>query len=356
MCRTDTVLIVAVRATVKRNKCDLRLMGDIAPSVTQPYVTLTLRNLYSFACFANKVLKFGIVFGLGTSLSVSRLREKIATSWRAFFSLRVLVIVICAIVFAVLAGPFGTLNYMTTLERTILWAPLISVSVLFGWATTVVTQVFLEGRHPVLYEMVAVSLMTATFAPCVWFYVKWIDPDVGNLARDPLEVATYVLFVVGAVSVVRHAVLAWRPEVDDPAALPAQEPRLFQRLPASLRAPILRLSAKDHRVAVVTQAGTAELRLRLGDAVAEMEPVEGFMAHRSHWVAKSAVVEAQRRGADKLYLKLSNGDLVPVSRTFRPDWMETGLLQTCSDLPKEPVASAPPSGQDPSESRSSPSA
>lgn len=289
-------------------------------------------------------------------MSLGKLGEKIAASWRTVFSFRVLAIFACAIVFAVLAGPFGTLTNMGLVERIALWVPLIAISIPLGWFCTLVAQSVLEHRHTFFVELVAVSMMTVIYAPCVWFHTLWIDPDAIKLTGGPLNMTLYVFVVVATVAVIRHAVLAWQVEAEPVVNDSKEEPRLLQRLPISLRAPILRLSAKDHMVEVVTEAGVANLRLRLGDAVADMEPVEGFMSHRSHWVAKSAVIEAQRRGADKIYLKLSNGDLVPVSRTFRPDWIKVGLLEASTEKAKPDAASGLPGAQAPSGSQSSPRA
>ena len=59
-------------------------------------------------------------------------------------------------------------------------------------------------------------------------------------------------------------------------------PRLLQRMPPALHAGVIRLSTIDHMVEVVTEAGTGKLRLRLCDAVKEMDPDQGLMAHLPH--------------------------------------------------------------------------
>lgn len=271
-----------------------------------------------------------------------------------------MVIVLCSIVFAVLAGPFGTLTHLTTTERVVLWVPLITGSVVFGWIAMLSAEAMVKGRKAILVDALTVFFMTLMYAPCVWLYTLWVAPNSAEWTGGLPQIALSLCIVMMAFVAIRHAVIAWRRDAEEVHSDATADPRIYQRLPASLRAPVLRLSAKDHRVEVVTTAGTAELRLRLGDAVAEMEPIEGFMAHRSHWVAKSAVTEAQRRGSDKLYLKLSNGDLVPVSRTFRQDWMETGLLEPFENASDgdatSPAASARHAAPGPSEQRSFPRA
>lgn len=265
-------------------------------------------------------------------------------------------------VFAVLAGPFGTLTTMSMGKRILLWVPLIALSVVIGWISNLIAQIALEDRHSALVEAVAVVLMTVFYAPFVVLSTSFFNPDVLEATGGTTRLVLYVFLVVAGVAVIRHSVLAFQTEAEPMQDTEQAQPRLLQRLPKHLRAPVLRLSARDHMVEVVTQTGTAQVRLRLGDAVAEMEPVEGFMAHRSHWVAKHAVIEGQRREQGKVYLKLTNGDLVPVSRTFRPDWMETGLLEPCVEGPgtnsgtNSGAASAQPEEQARSEPQSSPRA
>ena len=282
------------------------------------------------------------MFWVRVGLSLGKLRGKIAETWRSVFSLRIMAIVFCVMVFAVLAGPFGTLTTMGTGERVLLWVPLIAISVVIGWISNLIAQIALEDRHPALIEALAVVVMTVVYAPCVLISTSLINPEVLAATGGTVRLVIYVFVVVAGVAVIRHSVLAFQPQSDREQDQMGTEARLLQRLPKHLRALVLRLSARDHMVEVATEAGIARLRLRLSDAVAEMEPVEGFMAHRSHWVAKHAVVEGQRRDPGKVYLKLSNGDLVPVSRTFRPDWMETGLLEPCTNTPSSAAASARP--------------
>ncbi len=284
---------------------------------------------------------------------IGALRTSIVETWRLVCSPRVLAIVVSVMIFAVISGPFGTLQSMGLAERVQFWCPIVAVSVLVGWMCSLIAQIFLRDRHPAVVESASVVMMTAVFAPFVWLMTHIVQPATVISAGGFLKLVAYVFIVAATVGVVRYAAARATEEateeagaevsVDDPG------PRLMRRLPKPLRGPILRLSAKDHMVQVVTETGTADLRMRLSDAVAEMEPVEGLMAHRSHWVAKDAVVEACRQDAQKVYLKLRNGDLVPISRTFRPDWIGAGILSPCSNGPSLDAASVPPAAQDRSE-------
>ena len=105
----------------------------------------------------------------------------------------------------------------------------------------------------------------------------------------------------------------------------SSECRLRRRLPMGMREPILHLSARDHFVDVETETALYSVRMRFADAVAEMDGVTGQATHRSHWVAVHAIRETKLEGG-KLFVVLCNGTEVPVSRTFRPQLAEAGIL------------------------------
>jgi DNA-binding LytR/AlgR family response regulator len=65
--------------------------------------------------------------------------------------------------------------------------------------------------------------------------------------------------------------------------------------------------------------------MRLGDAVAELEGIEGAQVHRSWWVARDAITDAQR-GDGRATLKLRDGAEVPVSRTYARVLRESGWI------------------------------
>ncbi len=56
-----------------------------------------------------------------------------------------------------------------------------------------------------------------------------------------------------------------------------------------------------------------------------MDGVEGYATHRSHWVAASAIV-GSRRDKGRVFLRLSNGSDVPVSRGYQDALKEAGIL------------------------------
>lgn len=92
-------------------------------------------------------------------------------------------------------------------------------------------------------------------------------------------------------------------------------PRLVDRLHPHLRGSILFLAMEDHYVRVRTELGSTLLLLRFGDAIAELDGIEGARVHRSWWVAKDAIVSVTKTGRTAS-LRLIDGTAVPVSQPY----------------------------------------
>jgi hypothetical protein len=99
-----------------------------------------------------------------------------------------------------------------------------------------------------------------------------------------------------------------------PPGAPAPAVRFMERLPAKLKgAVIYAVSAEDHYLRLHTSKGADLILMRLSDAIAELDGLEGAQTHRSWWVARDAV-ESARRDGDKMVLTLKGGAEAPVSR------------------------------------------
>ncbi len=99
-----------------------------------------------------------------------------------------------------------------------------------------------------------------------------------------------------------------------PAGAPA--PKFLSRLPAKLAgATLFAVEAEDHYLRLHTSKGEDLILMRLSDAIAELEGIEGARTHRSWWVARAAVVTAER-AEGRATLTLPSGALAPVSRSY----------------------------------------
>ena len=251
-----------------------------------------------------------------TSLDESRLRRLFPPlayySWCA------------ATLIAAVSGPFGTFQVMDFPVRLVFWAVILGTCISVGRVVRVtVEERFAE--HPVwLVELVSIAMIVPILSGLIWALMPRLIAVPREALPPPEVVAGYVFVIAGAVAAFRRAQL-----FSDQEGLAAVEarpvPRLRERLPQEMGGTILRLSSADHMVEVVTDRGTVAIRMRFCDAIAEMEPVEGYCAHRSHWIARAAITEVERENG-KIFLRLKNGDQVPVSRKYRPGLEEAGIL------------------------------
>lgn len=113
------------------------------------------------------------------------------------------------------------------------------------------------------------------------------------------------------------AYLMRRPPIQTHLGAPDAPPSKFlERLPPKLAgAELYAVEAEDHYLRLHTSLGQDLILMRLSDAIAELEGLEGAQTHRSWWVAKGAVTEAER-GEGRAVLTLKDGAEVPVSRGF----------------------------------------
>lgn len=224
-------------------------------------------------------------------------------------------------VVATLAGPFGTYEAMTLSQRAMFWMVFVGLSIAVGRGI----RVWIESLVPTGRTWLLEAVHLVVIVPVITLMVLWLAPKMpGAGVMGPPSVVTVAWHVL-AISLV---LLGFRRAVRiEPALCPDEEmlPRLAERLPRERRGPILRLSAQDHHVEVVTTEGTEMLRMRLSDAIREMEPIEGYSTHRSHWIAREAIERVERAGAAKWQVVLCNGDQVPLTRRYRPALEAAGI-------------------------------
>ncbi|MEZ5716872.1 MAG: LytTR family DNA-binding domain-containing protein, partial [Paracoccaceae bacterium] len=215
------------------------------------------------------------------------------------------------------SGPFGTFTALSFPVRLGYWAVIVGVSILVGRVVRVTIEQRFENRPAWLVEVIALS----TMVPILTAIISVLTPLLLQVSPDrlphPGTLAVYVLGIAGFVSAVR---LARRhvPAVAEVTGGAPVAPRLLDRLPREKRGEIYRLTGQDHHVEVATDRGVVTIRLRFSDAIAEMEPMQGYCTHRSHWVSHAAISGVEREPG-KLFLRLVNGDRVPVSRKYRPE-------------------------------------
>jgi hypothetical protein len=181
----------------------------------------------------------------------------------------------------------------------------------------------LEGR-PLLRVATLTTAMTAAMAGVAWGMAELVFGP-GSVKFTPafvfsVWVITVIVSGISAIIRARRVAVAAAPAPSKAAG----PPRLAARLPAKLRdASILALESEDHYVRVHTPAGSELVLMRLGDAIAEMGTTPGARAHRSWWVARTAV-QSLKRNNGRLALLLAGGLEVPVSRGYASELREAG--------------------------------
>jgi hypothetical protein len=238
--------------------------------------------------------------------------------WRRGFA-----IAAAAAVFLAVSGAFG-MGQLSLVERLAYWAGTLSVGTAWGG---LVTHFAFPARdadtnpwlRTVLYALVIAGPLTGL----VWLVNTYLlhSPIPARALASLFVSVALVTLVVTAVNV-----LAGRRRADAEAPPSPAPPRFLERLPPKLRgAEIWAVESEDHYLRLHTSKGQDLILLRLADAVAELEGVEGAQVHRSWWVARDAVADA-RRGDGRATLTLKNGSEVPVSRTYARLLRERGWL------------------------------
>lgn len=238
--------------------------------------------------------------------------------------LRGLAVAVAAGVFLALSGAFGT-GEAPPARRLAYWVAVMIAGGLWGHLCALTARRFIDlDRRPWLASA-AISLAIAVPGTVlVWaatgLFFFGALPPAGRIPGFLLP----VLLVTAAMTTLNLFLARGRPTITH-AAAPGRPPARFpQRLPARLRgAAIHAVQAEDHYLRVHTDRGSDLILMRLTDALAELEGLDGARTHRSWWVARAAVTGVSR-GDGRALLTLPGGLQVPVSRRHARRLREAG--------------------------------
>jgi hypothetical protein len=199
-----------------------------------------------------------------------------------------------------------------------------------------------EGVMETLGESVFGAFMgigvARLLAPAAWFDVLWKAAlAIAAAVTLPLAVVVVVLqiwvhhnhlstsllmgvlprvFITALVMTAIVILAGNRPVQTHAGVTGSPPPKFLARLPAKLAgADLYAVEAEDHYLRLHTSAGQDLILMRLSDAIAELEGIEGAQTHRSWWVAKGAVTSVER-GDGRATLTLKDGAEAPVSRGY----------------------------------------
>ena len=221
-----------------------------------------------------------------------------------------------------LLAPFGT-DHVPFVRAVAYWIGLMSAGTLLANVISrfaVNMELFI--RHPWAWAVLVSVVLTLPMTALVWV-------ASGLTFRGRLDPATLPGYappvLIITLAMVALTVLLQRTPAQTHAAAPgAPAPAFLERLPAKLRGgDLYAVEAEDHYLRLHTSRGQDLILMRLADALSELEGMEGAQVHRSWWVARAAVVEAER-GAGRASLTLKSGAVAPVSRTYARALREAG--------------------------------
>jgi hypothetical protein len=214
-----------------------------------------------------------------------------------------------------LSGPFGTFELLGPLQRFAYWAAIVLFTYAAGFLTASLVENLGARRLPRWGRVLATGLPSGVAAGLVVVTLNAIAFGPGVF--DAAEIATlFINSILIALAVIAISMLiAGAVRARTPTAAPNSPPTILERVPLPQRGQLLALSVEDHYVSIVTDRGHSLVLMRLADAMRETGSVPGLQIHRSHWVARAAVVRVHRT-AGKLTLELSNGSRLPVSRGY----------------------------------------
>ena len=274
--------------------------------------------------------------------------------------MRGLIIAAAAAVLMTVVGAFGT-SQLHLPMRFAYWLIIMEAGAMIGFGASASVRGW--GRFPersftegaAISFLVAVPVTLVTTGTTTLFF----GPQSLGLGNAATLFAS-VFVVTAAITAINylagrgelaHVLLAAPHETADPEAQagfsskPAPRPmesaspevgaRLLDRLPIHMRqATIYALESEDHYVRVHTSGGSDLILLRMGDAIAELDHLDGERTHRSWWVAREAVASATKADG-RAELTLINGVVAPVSRSALSTIQERGWMTPTSSLRTE---------------------
>ncbi|MFV1530322.1 MULTISPECIES: LytTR family DNA-binding domain-containing protein [unclassified Phaeobacter] len=240
------------------------------------------------------------------------------------------IIIGAAVLLSALAGPYYTLERLSFPERLVYWGTTVVLSAIVMTFLSIFAHRLTEA-HSWNWVFVAVVAGVAGILPVVGT-IFLAEGIATGFVQGWFETAGFTRLVVSvtppliAVTLVVNALIEFqlreqdsdvsKPSADSTAEI-APLTILQSKLPQHLGRDIVSVQAQDHYVEVTTPLGSAMVLMRLGDAIRDLEPLDGLQVHRSWWINLSHV-ERTEKGTSGPELVLTSKQRIPVGRSFRP--------------------------------------
>ena len=238
--------------------------------------------------------------------------------------LRGLGVALSAGVLLALTEAFGT-GGTSLLFRLGYWLPLMLIGAGWGHLCSLLVERYVDmDRRPIMAVVALTLVMSGPLVVFVWAFTGWFFDDDRSLELAILPgFIGPVLVLTGTISALN--VFLARTPVQTHAAAPGAKPaRFIDRLPLKLRGATIRaVQSEDHYLRIHTDRVSDLILMRMSDALAELEGLEGAQTHRSWWIAKDAV-RGVSRGDGRATLTLEGGVEAPVSRRYAKALRDAG--------------------------------
>ncbi len=234
----------------------------------------------------------------------------IGATWLRILAAAGVVAVIMAI-----SGGFGA-GGPTIVSRIIYWLILVAIGATIG----VLLGVFVMprdwfDRRPILCWSTIALVLWPPMSVASALAQSLAGGRPFNLALIWL-VAPSSLATTAALTILAFMVRRRGPVETHAGPKDAPPPKFLDRLPGKLAgAELWAVEAEDHYLRLHTSLGSDLILMRLGDAISELEGIEGARTHRSWWVAREAVKRVERDDG-RAILHLPDGAEAPVSRAY----------------------------------------
>ena len=227
----------------------------------------------------------------------------------------------------VVTGPFGTYTTLSLGQRAAYWGLIMLTAIPLRFLCVALARMIWRGESAVACDIFGLLLVIPVITTDFWVISHlMIWSEQTTLTYGLL--LSFVTVLALAANLPKYLVRRPLPDPESPEDAAVQEPdppRLMNRLPEVEGASVLHLSVQDHFVEINTCKGSHSLRMRFRDALNELDGVNGYRVHRSHWVAHEAITGVEREKT-RVFLQLSNGSRIPVSRNYRSALEEAGVL------------------------------
>jgi DNA-binding LytR/AlgR family response regulator len=201
--------------------------------------------------------------------------------------------------------------------RLAYWEPVMLIGALWGHLASGLVEKHIDlDRRPWLMAAVLTAVISGPIAVTVWAVTTVVFDDNHALSLDRLPAFLLPVVMITGVLSLLNVFLSRTPVQTHAAAVGAAPARFLDRLPSKLRGAAIRaVESEDHYLRIHTDRGSDLILMRLSDALAELEGLEGAQTHRSWWVARDAVRDVSR-GEGRATLTLDGGLEAPVSRRY----------------------------------------